>query len=368
VLRIVYEIQASKEGYNIRVIGLLLSYAEYQFGAEVKRKSYREREDGERMSNFDIDLRYLYRIHIGIIAACHQENSLNHVNRKAKIIGYLERSLRLLNPWLIHLESDASNRIDSLNDGQIETLLKTLCHIELNMADVAMKGMQFGVAEGHCQRVLAYSRRLPVEGDTKTTMIFQALSGYCVLRERQGDYTGAVKVAEECYSFVVEAYDPVHFQVQEAAGILINILIKKGDLYDAERYAQITYSTLRDKKNGIHRECEEVLQGALNLAEVIYRQNGDSMKAEELARESLRIRKKVHGCDHHSIGAACSLIGRILVERCKIDHGLLSETRGFFERALAIFIRHEGPDGLNTANISMNIGNFYSELVVKLRI
>jgi hypothetical protein len=59
-----------------------------------------------------------------------------------------------------------------------------------------------------------------VKGETETALIFQALSGFNRLRERQGDYTGAVKVAEECYNFVVEAYDPVHFQVQEAAGIL----------------------------------------------------------------------------------------------------------------------------------------------------
>jgi hypothetical protein len=94
---------------------------------------------------------------------------MNHI---AKIFIYLERSLRLLNSWLIHLESNASNRIDRLNDGQIEYLLAALCHIEQNMADVAVRRTQLDVAEGHCQRVLTYSRRLAVEGETKTTKIF----------------------------------------------------------------------------------------------------------------------------------------------------------------------------------------------------
>jgi hypothetical protein len=166
---------ASKKGSVIRVLEHLLSYAEYQFGTEVEGKIYREREDGESMSNFDIDLAIFYGIYFTIIAAKYQENSLNHVNRIAKAIIYLVRSLRLFYPWLIHLKSDASNRIDSLNDGQIENLLKELCNTEQIMADVAMKRMQLDVVEGHCQRILAYSRRLPVEGETKTSMIFSAL-------------------------------------------------------------------------------------------------------------------------------------------------------------------------------------------------
>eukprot|EP00596_Hydrurales_sp_CCMP1899_P001314 CAMPEP_0119035202 /NCGR_PEP_ID=MMETSP1177-20130426/2149_1 /TAXON_ID=2985 /ORGANISM="Ochromonas sp, Strain CCMP1899" /LENGTH=117 /DNA_ID=CAMNT_0006993173 /DNA_START=401 /DNA_END=751 /DNA_ORIENTATION=+ len=117
-------------------------------------------------------------------------------------------------------------------------------------------------------------------------MIFHALSTYCSLRERQGNYSDAVTFAEECYNLVVEAYDPVHPQVQEAAGVLINILIRKGDLFDGERYAQVTYGNLRDKKNGIDQESEAVATGAYNLANVIYRQKGDLIKAEELARES----------------------------------------------------------------------------------
>jgi hypothetical protein len=98
--------------------------------------------------------------------------------------------------------------------------------------------MQFDLAEGHCQRCLAYTRRHGLEGEEKKiTMVYEALSIYCSLREGQGNYSDAVTFAEECYNLVVEAYDPVHPQVQEAAGVLISILISKGDLFDAERYA-----------------------------------------------------------------------------------------------------------------------------------
>jgi hypothetical protein len=88
-----------------------------------------------------------------------------------------------------------------------------------------------------------------LEGEKKTTSKFNALRTYCFLRQLQGNLSDALTIAEECYRLVVEAYNPVHPQVQEAAGLLIAISISKGDLFDAERYAQVTYGNLRDKKN-----------------------------------------------------------------------------------------------------------------------
>jgi hypothetical protein len=49
------------------------------------------------------------------------------------------------------------------------------------------------------------------------------------------------------------------------------------------------------------------------------------------------------------------LLARILLSQGKFG----DETRGLFESCLAISIRHEGPDGLNTAKGNFNIGGFY---------
>jgi hypothetical protein len=125
-------------------------------------------------------------------------------------------------------------------------ILEALFHTEHNMAAVTINSNQLYISEEHCQQCLAYSRRYGLEGEDKTTNIFSALKTYCSLRQRQRDYSGVVSFAEEAYNLVVKAYDPVH-QVQEAAGILIEILITKSDLFDAERYAQVTYGNLRDK-------------------------------------------------------------------------------------------------------------------------
>jgi tetratricopeptide (TPR) repeat protein len=162
---------------------------------------------------------------------------------------------------------------------------------------------------------------------------------------------------------VVEAYDPVHPQVQEAAGIMINILINQGDLFDAERYAQVTYGNLRDKKNGIDQESEVVAVGAYNLANVLYRQDGDLIKAEELARESLRIRTLIYGSNNYAVEVSwsCDLLAGILMTQGKLG----DETRGLFERYLAFSIRNHGPDGKHTAVANSNLGSLCFQLVQK---
>jgi hypothetical protein len=56
----------------------------------------------------------------------------------------------------------------------------------------------------------------------------RVLKSYISLRQRQGDYSGAITFAEEAYNVAVIAYDCVHPQVQEAAGISISYLFHNG--------------------------------------------------------------------------------------------------------------------------------------------
>jgi hypothetical protein len=207
---------------------------------------------------------------------------------------HLERSLNILKPWMVIMDFDANNQSNCLNLGQIDYLLKLSCQIEQKMASVTMGRNQFDVAEGLCRRYFANVRKLGAEGEDKITLIFEALGAYVKLRQRKGDHSDAVTFAEEAYNVAVIAYDPVHPhpQVQQAAGILIECLIHNSDLSNAERFAQQTYENLRDRKNGINQEGEEVAIDLYNLADVIHRQGGDLLKGEELARNALNIRKQ----------------------------------------------------------------------------
>jgi hypothetical protein len=375
VTRLIDEILDSKKGKDMRILERLLSYAEYQFGKGVPGKHYREREDGERISNWIVEIENLNEIIATLAELYNQNKSLSTIDRNNMAFPYLERSLSILNPWVINLDSDSSNGIDSLSKDQIETLLDELIYTEQNMAEVTVDRRQFDAAEGHCQRCLVYSRRYELEGEKKTTSIFEVLQTYCSLRQHQGNLSDALTIAEECYNLVVETYDPVHPQVQEAAGMLIHILISKDDLYDAERYAQVTYGNLRDKKNGIDQESEAVARGAFNLADVIYQQKreastladliykrkGDLIKAEELARESLRIRSLIFDSNDQIVGMSCDLVANILKKHSKLG----DETRGLFERSLAISTRNEGSDGSYTAAANSNLGLFHYQLALE---
>jgi hypothetical protein len=147
-----------------------------------------------------------------------------------------------------------------------------------------------------------------------------ALGVLVELRQRQGDYSGAVAFAEEAYNLVVDAYDPVHPEVQEAAGSLIECLIYKGDFFNAQRYAEQTYENLRDSKNGMNQEGEGVARGAHNLADVIFQNvnSADLIKAEGLAREALGIRDKFHCPYHFNVGRSCTLLAIILQRKMEL--------------------------------------------------
>jgi hypothetical protein len=136
-------------------------------------------------------------------------------------------------------------------------------------------------------------------------------------------------------------------------------MIKKGDLFDAERYAQVTYSNLRDKKNGMDQESEAVAEGTYNLANVIFAQKGDLIKAEELARESLRIRSIIN--DRNDVRCSCRLLAHVLRAQGKLG----DETRGLYERSLAICIRYEGPDGELAATGNEDLAKLHCQLVDK---
>jgi hypothetical protein len=355
-VQIIDEILTSSKGKNARILVHLLSYADYQFGEHIAGSKYRERSDGQRISNWDVDINILNNISRRITDIYAANPSLSGMIRNDKMYPHLERSLHILSPWMVTIDSDATNQFNSLSFGQTNYLLEISSTTEGNIAMVAMNRNQFDVAEGHCHRRLAYSRKLGVEGEDKTTSIFKALRTYVTLRQYQGEYPGAVSFAEEAYNVCVDAYDPVHPQVQQAAGMLISSLTLQGDLFNAERFAEQTYQNLRDIKNGMDQEGEEVAKGAYNLADVILGQDdGDLIKAEKLARESLRIRTQLNDSSYHRIGTSCTLLAKILMYQGKLG----DETKELFERSLANFVVNEGLDGLSTALGNIDIGRFH---------
>jgi tetratricopeptide (TPR) repeat protein len=108
----------------------------------------------------------------------------------------------------------------------------------------------------------------------------------------------------------------------------------------------------------MNQEGEEVAMGAYNFANIILRQLGDLVKAEELAREALRIRTLIFDSNNQEVGYSCNLLADVL----RLKNSLGDETRKLYERSLAIVIRNEGPDRPNSASGYRNIGLFYEQL------
>jgi hypothetical protein len=237
-LQVIDDTLGSKKGNVIRVLEHLYSYAEFQVGKQCVGVGFLKRVDGDgiRMSHKDADIGVLHRINVSIVDA-HDNNSISCLVRDNNLYPYLERSICLLNPWLVHLDTlSASNRIEmGFNNDKINHLIQQLYLTEKRMALVTMNRLQFSLSEGHCQRCLAFSKRFGIEGDNKTTMVFGALQYYCDLRQQQADFLSAVTFAEEGYNLVVTQHDPVNPEVQDAAGQLIQCLISTGNLFDSER-------------------------------------------------------------------------------------------------------------------------------------
>jgi hypothetical protein len=233
VIKIIEEIVWSKQGNFSRIINQLILYAEYQFGKEVAGNRYRERADGERVDNWIVDIENLHGLNSRLVGLYLQNESISLVKRAEMCVPHTQRSLSLLTPWLNHLDLDDSNRNDDRKEWQRGFLVNELYHVEQNMATWMMNRRDFDAADGHCQRCLAYSRRDGIKGD-KISNIIHSLRTFCSLRGAQDDFPGAIPFAEEAYNLAVVAHDPAHPQVQEAAGILIDILIEMGDYYNAE--------------------------------------------------------------------------------------------------------------------------------------
>lgn len=347
-------VRPQKLHLGLRVLEHLLKYALHQFGDIVPGNDYRARENGEQIYNYKVDVMNLFPIYVDMIELYESDESLSKLGRDDLLLLCYQKQLDLLKPW-------SFTRADSDNDVK-DYALMTLSQIEGNIAQVYVLKSQFDMADDYFKRALNYARLFEEEKEEeKPGLLCDALGAYSDLRSIQGRCDEAVVFAEQAYDVVAIAYNPVHPKVQEAAGTLIRLLSRKGGLsnyYDAERFAEAVLSSLKDPKNGVNQESEEVAQGYYDLGNVIYLQGRDHLKAEALIRESLRIRSLLFDNEHQNVGLCVGILASIL----RAQGNLGNETKEFMERSLAIDRKHFGPDGVNTAISTARIAAFYHQL------
>jgi hypothetical protein len=282
------------------------------------------------------------------------------IDRDNLRLPYYEKMLDLLRPWSSKLDSNPTNRIDSVDKDQINIALYFLSTTECNIGTVLRIRNKFELSESYCQQALSHARLYEGTEEDKVDLVCKALRAIYDITSMQSNYINALPFAEEVYNLVAIAYNPVHPRVQEAAGMLIDCLIHEGDVYNAERFAEATLDSLKDPANGLDHESEEVAKGHYNLASAINQQEGDLVKAEMIARDSLRIRTRVYGNGHVKVGLTCGLLARILISQDNMDN----ETMELLELNLANDTKNYGPDGTNTAISNVYLGAFHNQLAI----
>jgi tetratricopeptide (TPR) repeat protein len=334
----------------------LLSYAEFQFAERIPGKAYRQRENSsERMDNWTVEIHFLVSIYICLSATYDADASHSLIDRDNGMLPHYLKMLEVLKPWSLCLDS----RTDSMSKDEIHHILELLSNTERMVAVTYKNRDRYDVSESHYQRALFYARRYEHDGEMKTTLLLKVLTSYCDVQTALKNHAGAVILAEEAYNIIAIAYNPVHPKVQEAAAKLIQCLTFKGDLDKAELFAQMTLDCLKNRANEVDQEGEEVAEGHFNLGRVLSLQpNGDLVKAEMLARESLRIRARLCCSNHLYVGSSMGLLGGVLRRQGNVG----DEVRELYERALAIKLKNDGPDGGNTAISNLNLGHFHNQV------
>jgi tetratricopeptide (TPR) repeat protein len=357
-IKVIQEIQSElsiKKKEEIRVLRHLISYAEHQFGDRALGKAYRERESGERIDNWRVEISILVSIYMDLITVNRKNELLSMVASDNLTLPYYQKTLELLKPWSVYFDVNCTGHIDSLDKDQIDFTLMAFSRIESNIGMIHRHRNEFVLAEGHCQQALSYARMYDVEEKEKTNLLCSALSSLYTLRSYQGNYIDALAYAEESYNCAAIAYNPVHPEVQDAASALIECLTFKGDFYDAERFSQATLDSLKDSANGLDQQSEAVAKGYYDLGNVIYNLKEDFVKAETLVRESLRIRTSLYDADHMHVAMSAGLLAAILQSQGNLG----SETKELHERCLVSDIKNFGPYGSHTAVTNYSLGTFY---------
>jgi tetratricopeptide (TPR) repeat protein len=359
VVRVIGEIReavSTKKKEELRALGHLISYALYQFGDRVPGKAYRERAfNSERIDNWRVEIGILVPLYYNLVNRYGNDESLSLMVRDNLTFPYYEKILDILRPWSTYLDVSSSSHIGSLDEDQINHTLFHFSLTEWNIARVYIRRNQFDLAENHCQQALIFAKLYEGKEEDKTYLVYKALQRSYELHSNQGNYDEALVFAEEAYNCVAIAYNPVHPEVQDAASLLIECLIFKGNFDHAETFAQMTLDSLKDSGNGLDQQSEAVAKGYCDLGKVINQKKGDYVKAEKLVRESLRIRSRLNDAHHGLVGMSIGLLASIL----QAQGNLGSETQELHERALAINIRNFGSEGVNTAGLNFNFGNFY---------
>jgi hypothetical protein len=126
VFRLIKEIskdKSKKEYLETRILGHLIAYAEYQFGDRIEGRSYRERENSDRMDNWEVEIEILIPLYGTLVVAYQNNKSLKLIARDNLIFLYYEKMLDLLRHWSEYVDFNSTSLRNSLTGDQINHII-----------------------------------------------------------------------------------------------------------------------------------------------------------------------------------------------------------------------------------------------------
>jgi hypothetical protein len=205
---------SSKKQLNIRLLGHLISYTKHQFGDRLLEKTYRERDNGDQIDNWEVDVKIMVPLHEDLVYIFYEDASSSKTDCDNLAFPYMVKIFALLRPWSVYFDSNSTSRIDNLSKAQNNEMLKTLVTTEGRIYTMYSRRNQINLADSHCEKAVTYARLL-YEGieEKQTDLLCTALTDYCLFRSMLGNIADSVTFAEESYNVVAVAYNPVHSKV-----------------------------------------------------------------------------------------------------------------------------------------------------------
>jgi tetratricopeptide (TPR) repeat protein len=355
-----------KEGTEseIRLLKYCILFAKYQYGSPVVGKSYRERDNGSQISNWNVELGTLLHLYLKLGTIHRQMNDImdDYISTKNALetaIPYFRNALKLLEPWKAQIDVDETIRINDLNEDDIGHIYYQLSNVELNLSTLYISLEEYDKADDYCNLAISHARLVIIE-DWRIESIYNALFAKGDSLYSQSRFIEAKAVCEEVYNFMVDIYYTDHPLVLHAANLMIRTITEIGEHKDSERYARISYECLT---RPIDNESEVIADAAQTLAQVIHTlicsgEDGDIVEAEMLARKSLRIKEGIHGVNHSLTCTVKITLSNILQRKT----GGNEERKSLLEQTLASFVKSEGDDGEFVARVNSGLACLHCDI------
>jgi hypothetical protein len=349
---------------KIQIFELCVSFAEYQYGARIMGKLYRERYSSILIK---IELHSLIPQYsnLGELYYSSQKNIILSDTCKSnmrKSIFYFEKILQIYEYWKINfniIENESTLDINMIYDK---------CALTCHRLSVYHNGSyNYDKCITYCDKSIYYTKLL-TNGERKIVLLNGSLELKGRLLSTMLKFDEARKMFEDSYNLMAETYDPSHPKVLAIGSLLINILIEKKEYYDAERFSRICYECLKRTD-----DCESYLMCKVmrDLANASFNlfvidNNKDtlnSIEIEMLLRNAINIEEKYYG--HDSIDMIKLLLQLVSVIRFFKNENRENEIKAILEDILAISIKktHVSPSIFQTG---ISFAQFYLALADKL--